>query len=86
MEDFDYVIVGGGSAGSVLAARLSEDPSVRVCLIEAGGKGKGWGVKLPLGIVATVPMPFINWGFKTVPQPELKGRRSYQPRGRVPGC
>ena len=86
MDEFDYVIVGGGSAGSVLAARLSEDSSVRVCLIEAGGKGRGWPVRVPLGIIATVPMPFINWGFKTVPQPELKGRRSYQPRGRVPGC
>ncbi|HEV7163873.1 MAG TPA: choline dehydrogenase [Gammaproteobacteria bacterium] len=85
MDEFDYVIVGGGSAGSVLAARLSEDSSVRVCLIEAGGKGRGWPVRVPLGIIATVPMPFINWGFKTVPQPELKGRRSYQPRGRVLG-
>ena len=85
MGNFDYVIVGGGSAGCVLAARLSEDPAVHVCLLEAGGAGDGWGVKLPLGIVATVPIPFINWGFKSVPQPELGGRRTYQPRGRVLG-
>ncbi|HEV2212281.1 MAG TPA: GMC family oxidoreductase N-terminal domain-containing protein, partial [Gammaproteobacteria bacterium] len=85
MEGFDYVIVGGGSAGAVLAARLSEDPAVTVCLLEAGGRGDGWAVKLPLGIIATVPWPFINWGFKSVPQPELAGRRTYQPRGRVLG-
>ena len=85
MESFDYVIVGGGSAGCVLAARLSEDPGVRVCLLEAGGEGDSWGVRLPLGIVATVPMPFINWGFKSVPQPGLGGRRTYHPRGRVLG-
>ncbi|HEV2332294.1 MAG TPA: GMC family oxidoreductase N-terminal domain-containing protein, partial [Gammaproteobacteria bacterium] len=85
MEGFDYVIVGGGSAGAVLAARLSEDPAVTVCLLEAGGRGEGWAVKLPLGIIATVPWPFINWGFKSVPQPELAGRRTYQPRGRVLG-
>jgi len=85
MDEFDYVIVGGGSAGCVLAARLSEDPAVRVCLLEAGGAGRGWAVKVPLGIIATVPMPFINWSFKTVPQPELNNRRGYQPRGRVLG-
>lgn len=85
MSDFDYVIVGGGSAGCVLAGRLSEDPAVRVCLIEAGGEGKGWEVKIPLGIMFTVPWPFINWGFKTVPQPEMNSRRTYQPRGRVLG-
>jgi len=85
MDTFDYVIVGGGSAGCVLAARLSEDPAVKVCLLEAGGAGTGWGVKIPLGMMLTVPWPFINWGFKTVPQPELNGRRGYQPRGRVLG-
>src|SRR5579859_5139267 len=85
MEQFDYVIVGGGSAGCVLAARLSQDSAVRVCLLEAGGAGTGWSVKIPLGIMFNVPLPFINWGFRTVPQPELNGRSSYQPRGRVLG-
>ncbi|HEX7964859.1 MAG TPA: choline dehydrogenase [Gammaproteobacteria bacterium] len=84
-DSFDYVVVGGGSAGCVLAARLSEDPAVSVCLLEAGGAGTGWGVKIPLGIMFTVPAPFINWCFKTVPQPGLNGRRGYQPRGRVLG-
>ena len=85
MDPFDYVIVGGGSAGCVLAARLSEDPGVKVCLLEAGGAGTNWAVKIPLGIMFTVPWPFINWGFKTVPQPELNFRRTYQPRGRTLG-
>lgn len=84
MEEFDYVILGGGSAGSVLAARLSEDPSVTVCLIEAGGDGKGVLVRAPLGIAAMISgrPPVNNWAYQTMPQPGLKGRRGYQPRGK----
>ncbi len=85
--EFDYVIVGGGSAGSVLAARLSENPAVTVCLLEAGGDGKGLLVRAPLGIVAMLPgRPKINnWAFETEPQPGLNGRRGFQPRGRALG-
>ena len=74
---FDYVIVGGGSAGCVLAARLSEDPNVTVALLEAGGGGKGVLVRAPLGTVAMLPgRPKINnWAYQTVPQQELNGRR-----------
>ncbi|MDE2091676.1 MAG: choline dehydrogenase [Gammaproteobacteria bacterium] len=85
MQTFDYVIVGGGSAGCVLASRLTEDPHTSVCLLEAGGAGRNWLVRVPFGMVLTVPAPFINWGFKTVPQTQLDGRRLYQPRGRVLG-
>ncbi|MBU6470557.1 MAG: choline dehydrogenase [Gammaproteobacteria bacterium] len=85
MDSFDYVIVGGGAAGCVLASRLSEDPTVRVCLLEAGGEGRNWLVRVPFGMVLSVPTPLINWGFKTVPQKELNGRRLYQPRGRALG-
>jgi len=85
MQTFDYVIVGGGSAGCVLASRLSEDPHTSVCLLEAGGTGRNWLVRVPFGMVLTVPSLFINWGFKTVPQTQLNGRRLYQPRGRVLG-
>ena len=85
MQNFDYVIVGGGSAGCVLASRLSEDPNTSVCLLEAGGAGRNWLVRVPFGMVLTVPAPFINWSFKTIPQTQLNGRRLYQPRGRVLG-
>ena len=85
--DFDYVIVGGGSGGATLAARLSEDSSVQVCLIEAGGEGRGILVRAPAGIVAMLPgRPKINnYAYQTVPQPGLNGRRGYQPRGRCLG-
>ncbi|TMV92126.1 choline dehydrogenase [Thioclava sp. BHET1] len=81
---FDYVIVGGGSAGSVLASRLSEDPSVSVCLLEAGGKGDHILIRAPAGVVAMLPGhgKISNWAYNTVPQPALNGRRGYQPRGK----
>ena len=84
---FDYVIVGGGSAGSTLASRLSEDPDVTVCLLEAGGQGDGVLVRAPAGIAVMLPgRPKINnWAFQTVPQAGLKGRRGYQPRGKALG-
>ena len=85
--EFDYVIVGGGSAGCVLAARLSEDPSISVCLLEAGGAGRSWLIRTPIGAVAMVPGfgKINNWAFRTVPQPGLNGRRGHQPRGRALG-
>ena len=84
---FDYVIVGGGSAGSTLAARLSEESSATVCLIEAGGKGDSILVRAPAAVVAMLPgRPKINnWAFETVPQPGLNGRKGYQPRGKALG-
>ncbi|RAI56347.1 GMC family oxidoreductase [Aquicoccus porphyridii] len=85
--EFDYVIVGGGSAGSVLARRLSEDADVSVCLIEAGGQGKSILVRAPAAVVAMLPGhgKINNWAYETVPQAGLNGRRGYQPRGRALG-
>ncbi|MEP3295483.1 MAG: GMC family oxidoreductase N-terminal domain-containing protein [Pseudoruegeria sp.] len=86
--EFDYVIVGGGSAGATLAARLSEDRSVSVCLLEAGGEGRGKLVRYPIGALAMVPgrsFPINNWAFETIPQLGLNGRRGYQPRGKALG-
>ncbi|OUS37796.1 glucose-methanol-choline oxidoreductase [Rhodobacterales bacterium 56_14_T64] len=84
---FDYVIVGGGSAGSTLAARLSEDPDTTVCLLEAGGRGDNILVRAPAAVVAMLPgRPKINnWAFATVPQAGLNGRKGYQPRGKALG-
>ncbi|MEM7545789.1 MAG: GMC family oxidoreductase N-terminal domain-containing protein [Pseudomonadota bacterium] len=84
---FDYVILGGGSAGCTLAARLSEDPDTTVCLIEAGGEGRDLMIRMPLGGVLMLPdMPKLNnWCFETVPQPGLAGRKGYQPRGKALG-
>lgn len=85
---FDYVIAGGGSAGSVLASRLVEGPTVSVCLIEAGGRGDGLLVRMPICVVAPSllrPLKVNLWPFETVPQDGLNGRRGYQPRGKALG-
>ena len=84
---FDYVIVGGGSGGATLAARLTEDPNITVCLLEAGGSGKDILIRTPLAVAAMLPGygKINNWAFKTVPQKGLNGRRGYQPRGRALG-
>ena len=85
MEEFDYVVIGGGSAGCVVASRLSENAKVTVCLLEAGGAGNNWVVKAPIGIAIQVPSKTNNWAFETVPQPGLNGRVGYQPRGKALG-
>jgi choline dehydrogenase-like flavoprotein len=82
---YDYVVIGGGSAGCVLAARLSEDPQVRVALLEAGGVDSSVLIHCPAGLALMAKTKGINWRFQTVPQPGLNGRRGYQPRGKVLG-
>ncbi|WP_332826918.1 GMC family oxidoreductase [Ramlibacter sp.] len=81
----DYLIVGGGSAGCVLAARLSEDPSVQVALLEAGPPDTSVLIHCPAGLALLAKNGQANWGFQTVPQAGLNGRRGYQPRGKVLG-
>jgi choline dehydrogenase-like flavoprotein len=85
--EFDFVIVGAGSAGCVLANRLSADPANSVCLIEAGGESNSILNRVPMGAAAFVPGWFKlkNWAFETVPQKGLNGRQGYQPRGRTIG-
>jgi choline dehydrogenase-like flavoprotein len=82
---FDYLVIGGGSAGCVLAARLSEDPNVSVCLIEAGPADKSVLIHCPAGLALLAQTGQANWAFQTVPQAGLNGRRGYQPRGKVLG-
>ena len=83
--EFDYVIVGGGSAGCVLAGRLSADPATRVCLLEAGPGDDHVLCRVPFGAAVLLPGKWRNWAFQTVPQAGLEGRRGYQPRGRMLG-
>lgn len=85
MDEFDYVVVGGGSAGCVVASRLSEDPVVSVCLLEAGGDGKSVLVRAPMGFAVALPRGLNSWHYETVPQPGFNGRRGFQPRGKTLG-
>jgi len=83
--EFDYVVVGAGSAGCPIAARLTEDPNVSVCLLEAGGPDSSALIQAPMGVALLLPTPIKNWAFKTVPQKGLNGRQGYQPRGKSLG-
>ena len=85
MDSFDYVIVGAGSAGCTLAGRLSEDPNISVCLLEAGGTHKHWSVFTPGATLWNMVLGKRNWRFDTEPQEALNGRQGYQPRGKVLG-
>ncbi|MDA8870503.1 GMC family oxidoreductase N-terminal domain-containing protein [Rhizobiaceae bacterium] len=85
MDQFDYIVVGGGSGGCAVAGRLSEDASTSVCLLEAGGDGKSWLYRMPSAVAAIIPTKLGNYGYETVPQPGLNGRKGYQPRGKALG-
>ncbi len=82
---FDYVIVGAGSAGAVVANRLSANPTLRICLIEAGPRDRSPFITVPLGVIKLAKDPRHNWLFSSSPQAGLDGRRVSIPRGRVLG-
>ena len=83
--EFDFVIVGAGTAGCVLANRLSDDPSTRVCLVESGPRDTSPLFHIPAAVGALVFSRKYGWGYHTVPQPNLNGRTIMVPRGRVLG-
>ena len=84
-SQYDYIVVGAGSAGCVLAARLSEDPQTRVLLLEAGPADRSIWIHLPIGYGKTMWDPRYNWCFHTDPEPSMNGRRIYWPRGKTLG-
>src|SRR4051794_37214661 len=84
MRSADYVIVGAGSAGCVLANRLTEDPSVRVLLLEAGGKDRSPNIKIPAAFAEQFHTK-LDWDFYSEPEPECDNRRLFLPRGKSLG-
>jgi choline dehydrogenase len=82
---FDYIIVGAGSAGCVLANRLSADSGASVLLLEAGGSDRHWSIDMPLGFIKAFLNPAFGWGYHSEPEPQLNGRTLWLPRGRLIG-
>ena len=85
MSEYDYIIVGAGSAGCVLANRLSEDPGKKVLLLEAGGKDDSFWINIPVGFSKLLNNPKYNWNFATQPETNVKGRSIPIPRGKTLG-
>ncbi|MEE8285610.1 MAG: GMC family oxidoreductase N-terminal domain-containing protein, partial [Gammaproteobacteria bacterium] len=85
MESYDYIVVGAGSAGCVLANRLSENSSNRVLLLEAGPRDTSPWIHIPVGYYRSIANPAIGWGYETEPVPGSNNRRISWPRGKVLG-
>ena len=84
-QTYDYIVTGAGSAGCVLAARLTENGRYKVLLLEAGGEDNKFWILVPMGYAKTFVDPKVNWKFESEPEAELNNRTMYQPRGKVLG-
>lgn len=84
-QGFDYIVIGAGSAGCVVARRLSDQPDCRVLLLEAGPPANNFWISTPAGMAKLFRNPRYNWGFQTEPEPNLRNRRIYWPRGKTLG-
>jgi choline dehydrogenase-like flavoprotein len=85
VDQFDYIIVGAGSAGCIIANRLSADAATRVLLVEAGDDDRSIWTRIPIGYMYMIGHPTFDWCFETQPEPQLKGRKIQHPRGKVLG-
>ena len=84
-QTFDYIVVGSGSAGAVVSARLSEDPTKRVLLLEAGGRDRNPWIHIPIGYYKTMFNPNTSWNYETEPEDAVDGRAVLWPRGKTLG-
>jgi choline dehydrogenase len=84
-ESYDYIVVGAGTAGCIMAARLSEDPGVNVLLVEAGGSDRGLFIAMPGALPFVYQNTKINWGHRSGPEPHLNGKTIDEKAGRVIG-
>ena len=85
MDEFDYIVVGSGSAGGTVAARLSEDPNTTVCVLEAGGRDWNPFIHIPAGFMKTLVDPSVNWLYESEASEGTAGRRIHAPRGKTLG-
>ncbi len=85
MQDYDYIIIGAGSAGCVLANRLGEDRGKSILVLEAGGADNNWLLRIPVGVAKVWNAPRFNWAYQSEPEPHVDNRSIYHPRGKVVG-
>ncbi len=85
MDNFDFIIIGGGSAGCVLADKLSASGKHRICLLEAGPKDKHWSIHMPLGVIELMKDKVLNWQYNSVPEASQNNRKIFNPRGKTLG-
>ena len=85
MNNFDFIIIGGGSAGCVLADKLTACGNYQICLLEAGPKDKHWSIHMPLGVIELMKDKVLNWQFNSEPEPTQNNRRIFNPRGKTLG-